>query len=73
MRTRVAVVAAAACVVTIIATTVPVRTQPGGGAALAGAVTSQAEGKMEGVVVIAQREGSPVLVAVTSDAKGSNE
>ena len=38
--------------------------------ALAGTVRSAAEGPMEGVVVIAQRVGSPGLVAVTSDAHG---
>lgn len=38
--------------------------------ALAGSVRSDAEGAMEGVVVIAQREGSTILTAVTTDARG---
>lgn len=38
--------------------------------ALTGAVRSAAEGAMEGVVVIAQREGAAVLTAVTTDAAG---
>ena len=37
---------------------------------LTGSVTSKAEGLMEGVVVIAQREDSSVLTAVTTDASG---
>src|SRR5262249_39953276 len=38
--------------------------------ALAGAVRSNAEGLMEGVVVTAQREGSSVLTAVTTNEHG---
>jgi len=38
--------------------------------ALAGSVQSGREGPMEGVVVIAQREGSQILTAVTTDSKG---
>jgi len=41
-----------------------------GGAALTGDVTSQAEGKMEGVVVTARRDGANFDVSVVSDAKG---
>ncbi|MBM3778069.1 MAG: hydrolase [Acidimicrobiia bacterium] len=37
---------------------------------LTGQVTSKADGALEGVVVIAQREGSPILTSVTSDATG---
>src|SRR3954470_17929362 len=37
---------------------------------LSGTVTSKQEGPMEGVLVTAQREGSPVAVTVVSDAKG---
>jgi streptogramin lyase len=37
---------------------------------LAGTVSSAGEGAMEGVVVIAQREGDTVLTAVTSDDSG---
>ena len=39
-------------------------------AALAGQVTSEAEGAMEGVVVTAHKDGSIVSVSVTSDAQG---
>jgi virginiamycin B lyase len=39
-------------------------------AALAGEVTSDAEGAMEGVVVTAHKEGSIVSVSVTTDARG---
>ncbi len=38
--------------------------------ALAGKVTSQEEGAMEGVVVSAQREGSPIIVSVVSNEQG---
>jgi streptogramin lyase len=41
-----------------------------GGAALTGTVTSQAEGKMEGVVITARRDGSNFDVSVVSDASG---
>ena len=46
----------------------PVRAE--GGAALAGVVSSEAEGKMEGVVVTAHQSGSIVQVSVTTDAQG---
>jgi len=39
-------------------------------AALAGQITSEAEGAMEGVVVTAHKDGSIVSVSVTSDAQG---
>src|SRR5487761_145296 len=39
-------------------------------AAIAGQVTSAAEGAMEGVVVTAHKDGSIVSVSVTTDAKG---
>jgi virginiamycin B lyase len=39
-------------------------------AALTGAVTSDAEGAMEGVVVTARKDGSIVSTSVTTDAKG---
>jgi len=42
----------------------------GGQGALTGTVSSDAEGKMEGVVVTAQKAGSIVRVSVTSDAQG---
>ena len=41
-----------------------------GGAALTGVVTSTEEGKMEGVVVSARREGATFTVSVVSNAKG---
>src|SRR5436190_20271450 len=41
-----------------------------GQAALTGTVSSEAEGKMEGVVVTAQKSGSIVRVSVTTDAQG---
>src|SRR6266700_2668837 len=41
-----------------------------GQAALTGIVSSEAEGKMEGVVVTARRPGSIVQVSVTTDAEG---
>ena len=39
-------------------------------AALSGTVTSKEEGPMEGVLVSAQRSGSPITITVVSDAKG---
>ena len=42
----------------------------GDGGTLSGTVTSREEGPMEGVLVSAQREGSPISVTVVSDAKG---
>jgi streptogramin lyase len=41
-----------------------------GDSALAGVVSSEAEGKMEGVVVTAHQSGSIVQVSVTTDAQG---
>ena len=41
-----------------------------GGAALSGTVTSQEEGKMEGVVVSARRDGGNSTVSVVSDKSG---
>jgi len=41
-----------------------------GDAALTGVVSSEAEGRMEGVVVTAHRAGSIVQVSVTTDAEG---
>src|SRR5512140_2437136 len=37
---------------------------------LSGTVTSREEGPMEGVLVSAQREGSPITITVVSDDKG---
>jgi hypothetical protein len=42
-------------------------------AALTGDISSAREGKMEGVVVSAQKAGSPITVSVISDAKGRYE
>lgn len=42
-----------------------------GGTALSGVVTSQAEGRMEGVIVTARRNGANFDVSVVSDAKGN--
>src|ERR1700704_2190328 len=44
--------------------------QAQGAAALGGVVSSQEEGKMEGVVVTARREGANFDVSVVSDAQG---
>jgi virginiamycin B lyase len=44
--------------------------QAEGQAALTGTVSSEAEGKMEGVVVTARRSGSIVQVSVATDAEG---
>jgi hypothetical protein len=38
--------------------------------ALTGTVTSQAEGAIEGVLVIAKREGSTITTTVVTDAQG---
>src|SRR5580765_1909520 len=67
MRTRLVLTLAAAAM--LLAPTVhagPAR----GDAALAGIVSSEAEGKMEGVVVTARRAKSIVQVSVTTDAEG---
>lgn len=50
--------------------TAPAGLSAQGPAALSGEVSSQAEGKMEGVVVSARQEGGIMTVSVTSDAKG---
>ena len=47
------------------------RAQSLSGTALSGVVSSPEEGRMEGVVVSARREGSNVMVSVVSDAKGT--
>src|SRR5436190_20843411 len=44
--------------------------QTSGGSLLAGSVSSQEEGLMEGVLVGAKKEGSPITVSVMSDDKG---
>ena len=45
-------------------------TAQGGGAALNGVVSSQEEGKMEGVLVTARPDGGNFTVTVVSDAQG---
>src|SRR5437870_3822592 len=50
--------------------TAPQRVVAQGGAALVGTVTSQEEGKMEGVLVIVRGEGANHTVTVVSDARG---
>ncbi|MEQ1898542.1 MAG: carboxypeptidase regulatory-like domain-containing protein [Vicinamibacterales bacterium] len=45
--------------------------QAQGGAALTGSVTSQEEGKMEGVVVSARKDGTTFTVSVVSNDKGA--
>ncbi len=47
-----------------------VRAQGTAPAAIAGQVTSEAEGAMEGVVVTARKAGATVAVSVTTDAQG---
>jgi virginiamycin B lyase len=48
----------------------PAMAQSHGLAALAGAVSSAEEGKMEGVVVSAKRPGSTIMVSVSTNAQG---
>src|SRR5947209_12888956 len=48
----------------------PLRAQTPAPSALAGQVTSQEEGAMEGVLVSAKKAGSTVTVTVVSDAQG---
>jgi hypothetical protein len=46
------------------------RAQARGASALSGVVSSQEEGKMEGVLVTARRTGANFTVTVVSDARG---
>ena len=48
----------------------PLGAQSGSRVALSGTITSQAEGKMEGVVVSARRDGVTMTVSVVTDARG---
>jgi virginiamycin B lyase len=59
-----------ALAVVLVQGTSPARADDQTSAAIAGQVSSQAEGAMEGVVVTAHKDGSIVSVSVTSDAKG---
>jgi virginiamycin B lyase len=47
------------------------RAQAQAGAALTGSVTSKEEGKMEGVVVSARRDGTTFTVSVVTNDKGA--
>ena len=67
-RSFLAVAMATVCVALFHVTPADLSAQ--GAAALSGVVTSQAEGKMEGVVVSARRDGANFTVSVVSDAKG---
>jgi virginiamycin B lyase len=71
MRTRrlLSILALGTAVILIQAAPQPVAAQ-NKAAALAGQVTSEAEGAMEGVVVSAKRAGSTVTVSVITDAQG---
>ena len=64
------VVSCAAGVAVAMTVGASIRLNAEGGAAFTGVVTSQEEGKMEGVLVTARREGAAFDVTVVSDAKG---
>src|SRR5215468_8750142 len=72
MRTRclLSILALGVAVVLFQATPQPATAGNKAAAALAGQVTSEAEGAMEGVVVSAKKDGSTVTVSVISDAQG---
>jgi len=72
MRTRclLSILALGVAVVLFQATPQPATAGNKAAAALAGQITSEAEGAMEGVVVSAKKDGSTVTVSVISDAQG---
>jgi virginiamycin B lyase len=72
MRTRrlLPILTAGFAVILFQATPQPAAAQNNAAAALAGQVTSEAEGAMEGVVVSAKKDGSTVTVSVITDAQG---
>src|SRR5499427_8449052 len=72
MRTRclLSILALGVAVVLFQATPQPATAGNKAAAALAGQITSEAEGAMEGVVVSAKKAGSTVTVSVVSDAQG---
>src|SRR5262245_33436957 len=71
MRSAVGIASLAGAVAVAAAVTVGLNAQgASASAALTGAVSSQAERKMEGVLVNARREGANVTVTVVSDAQG---
>src|SRR5882672_8955467 len=72
MRNNLLLVAAAgvAALVVYAASDAPSPLQAQSGVALTGLVASGEEGAMEGVVVTARREGSPISISVVSDGEG---
>ncbi|MGB6730837.1 MAG: carboxypeptidase regulatory-like domain-containing protein, partial [Xanthobacteraceae bacterium] len=61
----------ARCIVTAVALLfASIQAEPSLAQTLAGTVTSAAEGTMEGVLVSAQKLGSPITITVVSDAQG---
>jgi streptogramin lyase len=68
MRTRLLATVAALAIVSLVSTPGALRAQAP--AALSGAVSSQEEGNMEGVLVSAKKAGSTITVTVVSDAQG---
>lgn len=71
MRARRALAMLGTTAVATLAMAGPAVLRAQGGAALTGEASSQAEGRMEGVVVSARREGGIMTVSVTTDAKGT--
>src|SRR5262245_24333453 len=69
MHTRITI-AIGAAVLAMVAALAPPALRAQGGAALTGTVSSEQEPRMEGVVVTARREGSPISVSVVTDANG---
>src|SRR5690349_16774803 len=57
-------------ILTGLSTALPASPKPAAAAALAGTVTSDAEGPMEGVVVSAKQVGGAITVSVVSDKQG---
>src|SRR6266852_5584877 len=72
MRTRrlLSILTLGSAVILLQATPKPVAAENKAATALAGQITSEAEGAMEGVVVSAKKEGSTVTISVISDAQG---
>ena len=71
MRAKPFFISALAIVAVTLIRVVPARLEAqGSGASLTGVVSSQEEGKMEGVLVTARREGATFSVSVVSDAQG---
>src|SRR5438874_1084631 len=70
MRSRGIVAVGFAAALTALFATVPHELAAQGGAALTGVVSSEEEGKMEGVVVSARADAANFSVSVVSDAQG---